>query len=267
MKLKQSRDYSAITLDTIISQLTKKYDPLLFYEIDGQFFICKTLTRKEYRAIINSPRLNDYDKVDEVCKTCILYPEGFDLDNCDCGLPDELFKRIYEDSCLSAESMIMLLEMNREEMTLLESQMGCMILDAFPSYKLKDLEEMNMIEFIKLYSRAEWTMENLQDKSLAVDILDVMQKQDPQYVSQEENEEEVVQEQYETPSSPKSETNNNKTKMTPEQLRQYEEFCRKHPEFDMSTDYAFTNNLGQTFHKDNPALRPGWGITGERRRN
>ena len=49
--------------------------------------------------------------------------------------------------------------------------------------------------------------------------------------------------------------------MSPEQFKQYQEFCKKFPEFDMSTDYAFTGDSSLRFHADNPAERVGWGIS------
>ena len=53
----------------------------------------------------------------------------------------------------------------------------------------------------------------------------------------------------------------NRPAMSPEQFKQYQEFCKKFPEFDMSTDYAFTGDSSLRFHADNPAERVGWGIS------
>ena len=53
----------------------------------------------------------------------------------------------------------------------------------------------------------------------------------------------------------------NRPAMSPEQFKQYQEFCKKFPEFDMRTDYAFTGDTGMNVSTVNPAQRVGWGIS------
>jgi hypothetical protein len=50
------------------------------------------------------------------------------------------------------------------------------------------------------------------------------------------------------------------SKMSPEQMRAYQDFVRQHPEFAdaMQYDSAFTGFESQTADTVNPALRPGW---------
>lgn len=53
------------------------------------------------------------------------------------------------------DSVANLIEAYREEMELLDTQMTCIISEAFPNYKLEEIEEWDMIKFCKMYSRAE----------------------------------------------------------------------------------------------------------------
>lgn len=263
MKTNSSNSYEAIALDALINKLTKQYDSLFFVELDEQLFIYRTINRKEYKDILRAD-IDDLEKQDQICKTCILYPENFNIDDCDGGIPQQLYKEIIEKSCILIEDMILLIEMNREEMDLLDNQMSCVIAEAFPSYKLEEIESMDMIQFIKLFTRAEWILNNFKDHRFSEDIVNLLsssisdKKEEKQNITynEEKNEsnDKIISPQQQDDKS-------NRKQMTPEQYREYQEFCKRFPEFNMASDYAFTGDSGIGFNRDAPALRPGWGIT------
>lgn len=253
MKINTSSSYEAVALDSLISRLTKEYDSFFFTELDDQLFIYKPINRKEYKNILRAD-VDDLEKQDQVCKTCILYPENFNIDDCDGGIPEQLYKEIIEKSCILLEDMILLIEINREEMELLDNQMSCVISQAFPSYKLEEIESMDMMQFIKLFTRAEWILNNFKDHQFNEDIVNILS-------SGLEPKEEKVQPVKETyKEEVEEEAPSNRKQMTPEQYKQYQEFCNKFPEFNMASDYAFTGDTGVGFNRDAPALRPGWGL-------
>lgn len=266
MKTNSSNSYEAIALDVLINKLTKQYDSLFFVELDEQLFIYRTINRKEYKDILRAD-IDDLEKQDQICKTCILYPENFNIEDCDGGIPQQLYKEIIEKSCILIEDMILLIEMNREEMDLLDNQMTCVIAEAFPSYKLEEIETMDMMQFIKLFTRAEWILNNFKDYKFNEDIVNLLsssinnKKEENQNITYNEE-----KDKNENPPNIKKEVvnqesnNSNRKQMTTEQYREYQEFCKRFPEFNMASDYAFTGDAGIGFNKDAPALRPGWGI-------
>jgi hypothetical protein len=77
----------------------------------------------------------------------------------------------------------------------------------------------------------------------------------PQHIQQQQS----MQQQTQAPaaSAPKQKGN---SKMSPEQMKAYQDFVRQHPEFAdaMQYDSAFTGFESQTADTVNPALRPGW---------
>ena len=258
MKISNTTNYEAIALDSLINKLSKQYDSLFFTELDNQLFIYRTINRKEYKDILKAD-MDTLDKQDEVCKLCILYPENFDIDNCDGGIPQQLYKEIIDKSCISIEDTIILLEMNRDEMSLLDNQMTCIIAEAFPSYKLEEIENMDMIQFTKLFSRAEWILTNFKNYNLDEDVIDLLSSSLQNKYSEPIEEDNHIETQNQA-STENNKVTSNRAKMTPKQIKEYQEFCKKFPEFNMASDYAFTGDIGPGFDKRAPALRPGWGI-------
>ena len=248
-------NYEYLVLENLISKLSKQYDSLYNTTIENQFFIYRPINRKEYKNILNAD-IDDLEKQDEMVRTCLLYPEDYDLNNCLGGIPEKLYQEIKDKSYLSVEDMIMLIEMNKDEMELLDNQMTCLISAAFPSYKLEDIEKLDMIQFIKLYTRAEWILTNLKDMTINEDVIDILK----QSINSNTEENEIEENNDLNVSNDENTHTSKRPRMTPEQIKEYKEFCKKFPEFNMATDYGFTGDIGPSYHKEPPAMRPGWGI-------
>ena len=276
MKLvSDSNKKQVIDLDELIEETYQKYFAVFFSEIDGQLYSYRPIGRKEYKDIVTNDSLSELDKQDAIVKTAIIYPTDLDLDECPAGVPDQLCNDIIEKSCLDPESMIYLLHSNRLEAEQLGSEMACIIAEAFPSYTIDEIESWNNFKFMKVYAQAEWILKNIRGVQFQLDIIDyladvagvssealeemgiVRQEEpapQPQHIQQQ-----PVRQQTQAPAAPAPKQKGN-SKMSPEQMRAYQDFVRQHPEFAdaMQYDSAFTGFESQTADTVNPALRPGW---------
>lgn len=278
MKLvSDSNKKQVIDLDELIEETYQKYFAVFFSEIDGQLYSYRPIGRKEYKDIVTNDSLNDLDKQDAIVKTAIIYPPDLDLDECPAGVPDQLCNDIIEKSCLDPESMIYLLHSNRLEAEQLGSEMACIIAEAFPSYTIDEIESWNNFKFMKVYAQAEWILKNIRGVQFQLDIIDyladvagvssealeemgIIRQEEPapqpQHIQQQQQ---PMRQQTQAPAAPAPKQKGN-SKMSPEQMRAYQDFVRQHPEFAdaMQYDSAFTGFESQTADTVNPALRPGW---------
>ena len=278
MKIVNDSNKQSIDLDVLIEETFQKYTAVFFSEIDGELYSYRPLGRKEYKDIVTNENLDEWSKQDAIVKTALVYPIDFDLDNCPAGIPDKLCNDIIEKSCLDPESMIYLLHMNRQEAEQLGSEMSCIIAEAFPNYSLDEIESWNNFKFMKVYAQAEWVLKNIRGVQFQLDIVDYLAevagvstqeliemgiKDEEDYPAQPQQQYSAPSQQYQQPkpqpqqSEPAAKGNG---KMTPEQMRAYQDFVRQHPEFAdaMQYDSAFTGFETQTADTVNPALRPGW---------
>ena len=263
MRIVNDKKKQSVDLDLLIEDAFQKHDAVFFSEIEGIMFIYRPLGRKEYKDIFNNVNLSDLDKQDAICKTALIYPENFDLDDCDAGIPSQLYDVIIDKSCLDPESTYHLLNVNREEAEQLGSEMACIIAEAFPAYSMDEIESWNNFKFIKMYAQAEWILTNIRGVEFKVDIAEFLaevagieQYQDPAPQQQSYSDQSV-----QTPQAKAAASNPPPGKgMSPEQMKAYQEFIRQHPEFadKMQYDAAFTGMETMSADTVAPALRPGW---------
>ena len=276
MKLVNDSNKQSIDLDLLIEETLQKYSAVFFSEIEGQLYSYRPLGRKEYKDIVTNENLNEWDKQDAIVKAALIYPTDFNLDDCPAGIPDKLCQDIIEKSCLDPESMLYLLHMNRQEAEQLGSEMACIIAEAFPNYNLDEIESWNIFKFMKVYAQAEWVLKNIRGVQFQLDIVDYLAevagvttqelvdmgiKSADDYPAQPQQQYSAPsQQQYQQPKPQAAPTPKGNEKMTPEQMRAYQDFVRQHPEFAdaMQYDSAFTGFNTQTADTVNPALRPGW---------
>lgn len=266
MKISNSALKQNIDFNELIARYGDMYDVVHHVQIHGEDYIFRILGRKEFKKILNSEELDEMDKEDAICETCVLWPEDFDVDDVEAGIPPQLCKHILENSFLDdIKSTLRLLEYFEDEMTELENQMICIISEAFPNYTLDEIESWNNIRFCKMFSRAEWKFNNLRTSELksATDLIrDIVNLQeeglDEEEISQRINdgnnkEDEII---FNT-SSDKEVSRNGKEKLTPEKLA---ELQRKFPEIDWTAD-ATKERVETNTHTHLPvAQRPGtWG--------
>lgn len=269
-----SNNNQSVDIDVLIEEAFQKYDAVFFSEIDGQLFSYRPLGRKEYKDIITNENISDLDRQDAIVKTALVYPVDFNLDDCPAGIPDKLCQDIIEKSCLDPESMIYLLHMKRQEAEQLGSEMVCVIAEAFPSYTIDEIESWNNFKFMKIYAQAEWVLKNIRGVQFQFDVIDyladiaeipheelesmgIMSTEEAAYEPPQRVQTSAPASTYTPQPQPQQQSNG---KMTPEQMRAYQEFVRQHPEFAeaMQYDSAFTGFETNKMNTVSPALRPGW---------
>ena len=265
MKLSRDDKKPAVNLDVIIDEAFQTYDAVFFSELDGILFVYRPLGRKEYKDIMTNENWDDFDKQDEICKTVLIHPSDFDFDDCSAGIPEKLFQDIVEKSCLDPESMYYLLHMNREEASMLGSEMACIISEAFPAYTIDEIESWTNFKFMKLFAQAEWVLTNIRGVEFKIDIADYLAElagiSDEELVNIGIKEAEEIEREPQSFREQQEPISNNSSRgMTQEQMKAYQDFVRQHPEFAdaMQYDSAFTGMESATADTTNPALRPGW---------
>jgi hypothetical protein len=155
-------------------ELKRQYWNLYYIEIEGMEFLFRELSRSEYKNILRTLG-NVQEQEDYICKTCVIEPEDFDYENCPAGIPESLANFILLESGFKEDTgkLRSYLEHYRGEMDTFDSQMSCIIHEAFPEHDLEDIDGWPMEKAVYYYSRAEYILNSLRGIGL-------------QYISQEE---------------------------------------------------------------------------------
>ena len=242
MKISSQKQRDTVRdFDELIKDLLDKHGNIFFADIDGTTYIYKALGRKTYKGIVNNPNLTELDMEDLICQETILYPENFHPDDCDAGVPSELYQQILTNSFLtSTDDMINLLEACREETEQLDIQMSCIISEAFPVYDIDEIEQWDMIKFCRMYAKAEWKLKNMRNLTLNSDVVDFLKT-----VAGEGNNEVEPEKPQQAPKENIQQTDSGKIKvgsreMTKEEYQQYLDFQRANPQIDWGADAMFT---------------------------
>lgn len=261
---KQEEKAAIKDFDAMIKSLIEEHGNIFFAEIGDDIFIYKALGRKKYKDIILNPELAEIEKEDVICQECILYPEDFDVDEVEAGIPSELYAQILTNSFLTGtDQMLSLIEACREESQQLDIQMSCIISEAFPAYDIDEIESWDMIKFCRMFGRAEWKLKNLRNMEFENDVVSFLKEQLGELVEEESNIE--IEKPKAKPQAPTNEnnTNNNGSKvkvgnreMTQDEYRQYLEFQRAHPEIDFGADAMYTGYDTMGYNDLPVALRP-----------
>ena len=254
-------------IEQIYNKLLEKHGVIYTHESDDELYMYKLLTKLEYEALTSQIE-DELDLQDAIVQTCVLYPSDLDIDNMLPGEVFELAKIIVEQSCVSLEDRLTMLEVFTEEMGRLDNVLCCLIMRAFPSYKFDELENMNYPDLYRLYSRAEWYLVNVLQEPLtfsaeqaireAINGPEVQGSHSDYYSNghNEDGEEEQAPQQDMTQgahmgrklSEVMSEINNSGSKrkpMTEEQQRQLNEFKKQFPEMHMEADAMYTGLLSE----------------------
>ena len=167
------------------------------------------------------------------------------------------------------EDRLLMLELFTSEMTQLDNVIICLIMRAFPAYKLNELESMTYPELYKLYSRAEWFLINVLQEPLEFSAINSIKE--ALYSSQNnkhsdyynnghdaESDDMNAPQTADQPSEGKymgrnlndvmSEINNSGSKrapMTEEQKRELEKFKQQFPDINMNQDAMYTGLLSE----------------------
>jgi hypothetical protein len=256
-------------LTEIFMNLQKEYHTIYIHQIDDQVFMYRPLGRSEFKRLIEDERFNDMQKEEIVCQACVLWPEEYDYEECEAGIPTNLTAAILKSSYLdSIESRKSITTHYRQEMFDLDNQITCIINEAFPQFDIEEIEQWDIAKTAKYLSRAEWKLMNLRGLEMKFDPNEQeapSQSQQPQQ-SQEVHTEEIEDspikhgkiETIEERQARLNKKGGEKKKLTPEELL---ELKRKYPEMkwgDNALQETTVDNLKDSVDVASPALRPGW---------
>lgn len=257
MKITNEKNYNIsnrqIDYMSLINDLQDEYGTIYWNTLEDQVFIYRPLGRLEYKQLIES-EVSDVEKEEVICKACLLYPEGFDFDNCLAGIPTELSRLILKNSFLdSLESKKLIVNYHRAEMKQFDNQITCIISEAFPNLDIEEIESWDMAKTAKYLSRAEWKLNILRQIPIDYETSDKMMEQE--WNIQHSTEEE---QNNNTPEPAKENKEAGPRKKTAAEI---EELKRKFPEinWDAEVDISKTNinELKDSIDTTAPALRVG----------
>lgn len=239
-------------------QLQDEHRNVFMHQMDNQIFFYRSLGRVEYKKILSDDRFDNMAKEELICQVCTLWPQGFDFEECDAGVPTVLAKAILKNSFLdSIDARKNILDYYRQEMFDLDNQITCIINEAFPQFDIEEIESWGIEKTTKYLSRAEWKLHNLR----GLQFYDT-NAQESYYETQgnaapanEVRTEEIGS----APEPPKQNMRGgDKEKLTPEKLR---ELQAKFPEINWTGDTIMNEGIqGMADSVDvvSPALRPGF---------
>lgn len=257
--------FNAQDITELFLYFQEKHRNVFVQKIENEIFIYRSLGRAEYKKILSDEQFNDMEKEELICQICTLYPENYDFENCDAGIPTVLAKNIIRNSYLdSIESRRRVLDYYREEMFDLDNQITCIINEAFPQFDIEEIESWGIEKTMKYLSRAEWKLHNLRGLEIYdpgmqesyYEVQDKKAKENKKEVQTEEiGVEKQEQENNKTDKEEKNLRGGKKEKLTPEKLQ---ELKAKFPEIDWENDAIMKYGIDGL--KDTtvpPALRPG----------
>ena len=258
------------SLERIRDKLIKEYRVVQVHGIDDEVYMYKLLSKLEYETITSQIE-DELDLQDAIVQNCVLYPEDLEIDDMLPGDVFELSREIVQQSCVLPEDRLLMLEVFGAEMTQLDNVMICLIMRAFPAYKLEELENMNYPELYKLYTRAEWFLINVLQEPLEFSAINSIKEalygvEDNKHSDYYDNGHDTNEEEVEAIQQPSiesqqqgkymgrnlnevmAEINNSGSKrkpMTEEQQRELEKFKQQFPDIDMNQDAMYTGLMSE----------------------
>lgn len=255
----------AVDITDLFLTLKEQHRNVFIFQADSQIFIYRSLGRSEYRKILTDDRFDDMAKEELICQICTLWPDNYDYDECDAGIPTILMQAIIKNSFLDGEeSRRGVLDYYRKEMWDLDNQVTCIINEAFPNFDIEEIEAWDIDRTTKYLSRAEWKLHNLRGLPFIEPQGDFYENQEAE-AKQRQERSTVRTEEVSKPSTPnkeeKEKTNirgGKREKLTPEKLQQLR---AQFPDIDWDADNGSQgiDGLAQdSIDVTAPALRPGF---------
>lgn len=248
-------------LTEIFIKLKDQYRNVFIHQFGQYVFFYRALGRKEYKTIIDDKVMNDFQKENVICEVCTLYPEGINFNELEAGIPSKLTELIIKNSFLdSIEARQNLLGYYRAQMYDLDNQISCLINEAFPQFDLEDIEEWDVDKTTKYLSRAEWKLHNLRGLQF-VEPEGTFNGQSATKAQTQSNQERRETTNAATdPSKTIRGKDKGKTKITPDKIREMEEFAKKFPNFGSE----WGEQYGVDVSKDDSVFKEGIkGLRGE----
>jgi len=161
-------------------ELKKEWGSIFTLEITEIKFTWRPLTRQEYKSII-STMIDDADREQLICQSCILEPSHFNFEDCDAGIPTTLASAILDNSALDEKSIKR--NMSKYKRYLeenFEPQMDLIIFEGFSGkYSLEEIKSWPMEKSVAMFVQAEWILKTLRGVPLEVNEDIPPELQDP----------------------------------------------------------------------------------------
>lgn len=232
-----------VDLTEIFLQLKDQYRNVFIQQFGSQIFFYRSIGRKEYRTIVDDTVMNDFQKENVICELCTLYPKNINFNNLDAGIPSKLADLIIKNSFLdTVQARQNLLGYYRAQMYDLDNQISCLINEAFPQFDLEDIEEWDVDKTTKYLSRAEWKLHNLR----GLQFVESEGTYGGQTAAQSQAQQTTQgQTGNTTRTSEKTIRGQDKrtSKLTPEKLKEMEEFAKKFPELNVFDDSVLKEGM------------------------
>lgn len=264
MKLKTAKPTSEVDLKELFGTLAEKYGQVFMHDFgESGVFIFKALGRKDFKDLLETDAISDFDKEEVICEQCVLYPQNYDFENCEeAGLPTELCKLILDKSMLKDSSQLSkAIHYYRDKMyTDLDEQITNVIHEAFPEFTIEEISNWDVIRTADYMARAEYILHNLRGVPM-VPVQEVAQEESmnvptpaprqEQIMSMQERFQPVQQREAPQPVDAVSRTQipdahlpEHKRKLTPEKLR---ELQAKFPQINWAHDSVTTQGVEKAF--------------------
>lgn len=250
MKLKHEVN-NTIDLSELLEKLKGSYKNLYIFQFENQVFVYHSIGRKDYKNLVLDKSLSEAEKEEMLCKICTLFPVEYNFSDCEeAGLPTRLAEEIVKNSYLTSDDRSRVLAYYREEMEDTDNQINGIIMSAFPTLDLEEVENWDVATAAKYLSRAEWMLHNING---------VPFKEQQGYVSTEEiTDETIAGGMLKSSSSKKAVANNGQVKLTAQKLA---ELKAKYPAIDWEHDavamYGIEGIINQPgVDTSAPGLRP-----------
>ena len=217
---------NTIDLSVLLERFKSSYKNIYIYQFENQVFIYHSVGRKDYKNLVLDKSLSEAEKEEMLCKICTLFPVEYDFSDCEeAGLPTRLAEEIVKNSYLTSEDRSRVLAYYREEMEDKDNQINGIILAAFPTLDLEEVENWDVATAAKYLSRAEWILHNIN----GVPIRDEQKTASTEEITDEA----IANGMLKSSSSKKAVFNNGQVKLTPQKLA---ELKAKYPTIDWEHD-------------------------------
>ena len=217
---------NTIDLSVLLERFKSSYKNIYIYQFENQVFIYHSVGRKDYKNLVLDKSLSEAEKEEMLCKICTLFPVEYDFSDCEeAGLPTRLAEEIVKNSYLTSEDRSRVLAYYREEMEDKDNQINGIILAAFPTLDLEEVENWDVATAAKYLSRAEWILHNIN----GVPIRDEQKTASTEEITDEA----IANGMLKSSSSKKAVSNNGQVKLTPQKLA---ELKAKYPTIDWEHD-------------------------------
>lgn len=149
---------SDITVDTTLLNYYKDLysgHKIIYVRFSDTDFIFRTLTRKEFKYIVNSST-SDIEIEDKICNTTCLYPEEYDFETCGFAGLNAYVSDLIQDLSGVKNIQTVLQEYRQiKDNTNLEIQCMDLIKAFIPEYTYEEMQEWTWQKLIYMTARAE----------------------------------------------------------------------------------------------------------------